>query len=161
MDRAVAATDGSSLGNPGPAGWAWVCEDGRQDWASARHSTNNRMELRAVLELLRSTSDVPLRIQADSQYVIKVFTEWLPSWRMRGMRTSGKKAVENQDLILEIDDLLKQRDVEWEWVRGHVGHSLNERADSLARFAAERSKQLRDTGSVTARADDPPRQRAV
>jgi ribonuclease HI len=119
------------------------------------------MELRAVLELLRSTSDVPLRIQADSQYVIKVFTEWLPSWRMRGMRTSGKKAVENQDLILEIDDLLKQRDVEWEWVRGHVGHSLNERADSLARFAAERSKQLRDTGSVTARADDPPRQRAV
>ena len=156
-DRTVVATDGSSLGNPGPSGWAWVCADGRQDWASARHSTNNRMELMAVRELLRSISDHGLLIQADSQYVIKVFTEWLPGWRARRMRTASKKPVENAELILEIADLLADRDVEWQWVRGHVGHELNEKADTLARHGAERAKHLAELGSLPDVSADPPR----
>jgi ribonuclease HI len=110
----VAATDGSALGNPGPAAWAWVLEDGRQDWASVCHSTNNRMELRAVLELLGDISAPSLVIQCDSQYVINVFTQWLPDWRRRGMRTSSRKPVENQDLIVAIDGLLQGHDVTWE-----------------------------------------------
>ena len=154
----MVATDGSSIGNPGPSGWAWVCADGRQDWASARHSTNNRMELMAVRELLRSIDDNPLLIQADSQYVIGVFTEWLPVWRGRGMKTSSRKPVENVDLILEIDDLLSERDVEWQWVKGHVGHALNEAADSLARHGAERARTMIEAGFLPTSESDPPRQ---
>lgn len=153
----IAATDGSSLGNPGPSGWAWVCEDGRQDWASARHSTNNRMELTAVRQLLTTVTDEPLIIQTDSQYAKNIFTEWLEGWKRRGMRTSGRKPVENQDLIVEIDTLLQQRDVTWEWVRGHDGHELNELADDLARFAAARAKQYNESGSVPTSTEDPPR----
>lgn len=157
-ERLIAATDGSALGNPGPAGWAWVLADGRQDWASMRHSTNNRMELCAVKELLLAVPSASILIQCDSQYVINVFTQWLPDWRKRGMRTSSRKPVENQDLIIAIDELLQAHDVTWEWVRGHVGHPLNERADALARFAAERAKRLVDTGSVPpSSASDPPR----
>lgn len=144
--RTVAATDGSALGNPGPAGWAWICADGRQDWASARHATNNRMELMAVLELLRTVPDEVLTIQTDSQYVVNIFTEWLEGWKRRGMRTGRGKPIENEDLIAGIDDLIQSRTVNWEWVRGHVGHDLNEAADGLARYAAERAKSFNETG---------------
>lgn len=158
-ERVVAATDGSSLGNPGPSGWAWVTEDGRQDWASVRRSTNNRMELTAVLQLLRSVPAPILTIQTDSQYVRNIFTEWLEGWRRRGMRTSSRKPVENQDLIVAIDESLQGRNVEWEWVRGHVGHPLNEVADDLARFGAERARILQDVGSLPSNMSEPPRAR--
>ena len=138
----VAATDGSALGNPGPGGWAWVTEDGRHACAGARHSTNNRMELRAVYELLRATSpDEPLTIQTDSVYVVNIFTKWLAGWRTRGMKTSSRKPVENTDLIEPIDSLLAGRQVTFEWVRGHAGHPLNERADALANGAARRAAE--------------------
>ena len=153
----TAATDGSSLGNPGPAGWAWVTADGRQDWASARRSTNNRMEMVAVLELLRSHPAQPLLVLSDSQYVINVFTKWLEGWRDRGMWTAKRRRVENLDLIEQISTLLDGTDVEWEWVRGHDGHPLNERADRLARFAAERSRVLAQTGDIPPTSEDPPR----
>lgn len=137
----VAATDGSAIGNPGPAGWAWVTEDGREGFAGARHSTNNRMELRAVLELLLGTdNDEPLVVQTDSEYVVNIFTKWLEGWRSRGMRTAARKPVENRDLIERIDSLLRGRKVEFEWVRGHAGHVLNERADALANGAARRAE---------------------
>ena len=112
----------------------------------------------AVRELLRSIDDNPLLIQADSQYVIGVFTEWLPVWRGRGMKTSSRKPVENVDLILEIDDLLSERDVEWQWVKGHVGHALNEAADSLARHGAERARTMIEAGFLPTSESDPPRQ---
>ncbi len=115
------------------------------------------MELMAVLELLRSLDDDPLLIQSDSQYVIGVFTEWLRGWRSRGMKTASRKPVENVDLILGIDELLSSRDVEWQWVRGHVGHDLNEVADSLARYAAERARTTIETGSVPRPPADAPR----
>jgi ribonuclease HI len=146
----VAATDGSALGNPGPAGWAWVTDDGREGCAGARHSTNNRMELRAVIELLQAMDpSEPLTIQADSEYVVNIFTKWLEGWRKRGMRTSEGKPVENQDLIEYIDALLKGRQVTFEWVRGHAGHGLNERADAMANGAARRAAAKLGRGATT------------
>ncbi len=136
----VAATDGSCLGNPGPGGWAWVTTDGRSDAKAARMTTNNRMELRAVLELLQATEpDEPLLIQTDSVYVLNIFTKWLEGWKRRGMRTANRKPVENQDLIRAIDRALTGREIEWEKVPAHAGHPLNEEADHLARSAAERA----------------------
>jgi ribonuclease HI len=91
----IAATDGSALGNPGPGGWAWVTEDGQIGFGSEGHATNNQMELRAVLELLRSVDPAEtLTIQADSEYAVNIFTVWLPGWRERGMRTSAGSAAE-------------------------------------------------------------------
>src|SRR5438874_7959500 len=96
----VAATDGSCIGNPGPGGWAWVIDDGREDAMAAQYTTNNRMELMAVLQLLRATaSEEPLVVQTDSAYVVGIFTEWLDGWRDRGMRTNSKRKIENVDLI--------------------------------------------------------------
>ncbi len=89
-----------------------------------------------MLELLRSHPRGRLLIQADSTYVINLFTEWLPKWRKRNMRTASGKPAKNQDLLEEIDRLLTGRDIEWQWVRGHSGHALNEAADRLAGHGA-------------------------
>lgn len=141
-ETTTAATDGSALGNPGPGGWAWVTEDGREGYAGARRSTNNRMELRAVLELLLAVNPSgTLIVQTDSAYVVGVFTEWLSGWRARGMRTASNKPVENVDLIEWIDNVLQGRDVIFEKVPGHSTHVLNNRADTLAHGAAQRAKQ--------------------
>lgn len=139
--RVEAATDGSSLGNPGPGGWGWVTADGRCDWGSEKRTTNNRMELTAVLELLRSVPEGPLLIQSDSTYVINVFTRWLPGWRKRNMRTARGKPVENRELIEQIAASLAGRNIEWKWVRGHSGHALNETADRLATHGARQARQ--------------------
>ena len=111
----------------------------------------------AVLELLRSHPAQPLLVLSDSQYVINVFTKWLQGWRDRGMRTVKRRRVENLDLIEQISTLLDGTDIEWEWVRGHDGHPLNERADRLARFGAERSRVLAQTGDIPPASADPPR----
>jgi ribonuclease HI len=113
------------------------------------------MELLAVRELLGSTSSSALHIQCDSQYVINVFTVWLSGWRERGMRTGRGKPVENQELISDVAALLDERDATWEWVRGHAGHRLNEKADALARYAAERAKVAIETGHLPPGADPP------
>ena len=140
--KIVAAADGSCLGNPGPGGWAWITEDGRSGSAGARASTNNRMELRAVLELLINTDPgSELVIQSDSAYVIGVFTQWLKTWRMNGMRKSSGKRVENLDLVERIDSLLTGRVVNFEKVPGHAGHRLNEKADALAQAAARKAQE--------------------
>jgi ribonuclease HI len=140
--RLVAATDGSCIGNGrGPGGWAWITEDGRQSSAGALNTTNNRMELRAVLELLTATNHCePLVIQTDSAYVIGIFTQWLEGWRSRGLRTASGELPDNLELIEAIDGLLRDRIVTFEKVPGHAGHPLNERADALALAAARRAE---------------------
>lgn len=135
----TAAADGSALGNPGPAGWAWVIDDARWRAGGWPRATNNQGELMAVLDLLRSTADVdePLRILCDSQYVINSVTKWMPGWKRRGWRKADGKPVLNRELLEELDQALAGRNVTFEWVKGHAGHPLNERADDLARAAAQ------------------------
>lgn len=134
----VAAADGSSLSNPGPAGWAWYISD--DAWAAGgwEHGTNNMGELMAVLDLLRSTShvDEPLKVLCDSQYVINSLTKWLPGWKRKGWRKGDGKPVLNVELMKDLDAELAGRDVTFEWVKGHAGHAMNEAADVRARAAA-------------------------
>ncbi|NDR54247.1 ribonuclease H [Actinomyces sp. 565] len=137
----IAAADGSALGNPGPAGWAWYVDE--DCWAAGgwENSTNNRGELTAVLELLRATAQAGLAgeellIQADSQYVINSLTKWIHGWKRRGWRKGDGKPVLNDDLMKQLDVAMRGREVRFEWVRGHVGHPMNEAADQRARAAA-------------------------
>jgi len=143
----IAAADGSALGNPGPAGWAWYIDDAT--WAAGgwKHGTNNMGELMAVLDLLRSTahrSDEPLRILCDSQYVINSVTKWMKGWKKKGWKKSDGKPVLNLELLKDIDAELAGRDASFEWVKGHAGHPLNEAADDRARAAATAYSQGKD-----------------
>lgn len=140
--KIIAAVDGSSLGNPGPAGWAWVVNRDVWDAGGWRRGTNNLGELTAVLELLQATeraglANRPLHILADSQYVINGLTKWMPGWKKRGWKKADGKPVANRALFEKLDAALVGRPVTFEWVRGHSGHTLNEAADDLARGAAE------------------------
>ncbi|WP_311478093.1 ribonuclease H [uncultured Gulosibacter sp.] len=139
----VAAADGSSLGNPGPAGWAWVTAEGAWQAGGWPRGTNNQGELMAVLDLLRATEkfDASLRILCDSQYVINSVTKWMPGWKRRGWKKSDGKPVQNRELLEQIDAALAGREVSFEWVRGHSGHDLNERADDYARAVATAYQQ--------------------
>lgn len=134
----TAAADGSSLANPGPSGWAWYIDDAH--WAAGGwpKGTNNMGELMSVLDLLRATrtTDQPLRILCDSQYAINCCTRWIPAWKKRGWRKADNQPVANLDLLRQLDVELAGRDLTFQWVRGHAGHPLNERADQLARAAA-------------------------
>ena len=134
----VVAVDGSALGNPGPAGWAWYVDE--NCWAAGGwpSSSNNRGELTALLELLKATASTneELHVLADSQYVINSVTKWMSGWKKRGWRKSDKSPVLNADLMQAIDEAISGRKVSFEWVRGHSGHPLNEAADDKARAAA-------------------------
>lgn len=134
----VVAVDGSALGNPGPAGWAWYVDE--NCWAAGGwpSSSNNRGELTALLELLKATASTneELHVLADSQYVINSVTKWMSGWKKRGWRKSDKSPVLNADLMQAIDKAITGRKVSFEWVRGHSGHPLNEAADDKARAAA-------------------------
>ena len=135
----TASADGSALGNPGPAGWAWYIDDNTWGAGGWPHGTNNMGELKAVLELFRATAHVDdeLHILCDSQYVINTVTKWMPGWKRKGWRKGDGKPVMNLDLIKEIDDAIVGRRYTFEWVKGHVGHVMNEAADARARAAAE------------------------
>jgi len=135
-------TDGACLGNPGPGGWAAILESGRHrrelSGADAA-TTNNRMELSAAIEglkALRKSCDVVLF--TDSRYVMQGMTEWLPGWRRKGWRTASGKPVENRDLWEQLVAAAEPHEIRWKWVRGHNGVPGNERADALARAAAEK-----------------------
>ncbi len=137
LPRLTIATDGSCLSNPGGAGgWAWVVSEA--EWAAGANpsTTNQRMELQAIGQAVRDFPDRALLIQSDSLYSIKCLTEWLPGWIKRGWKNSAKQDVANQDLIKYIAQLLVGRDVEFEHVRGHRGHVLNELADLKCGAAA-------------------------
>ena len=133
-------TDGSCLGNPGPGGWAALLRYGkhaRELSGTAPDTTNNRMEMTAVLEGLSALRE-PCRvtIEVDSEYVKKGITEWMAGWKRRDWKTVTKQPVKNQDLWRRLDEAVARHDVKWRWVKGHAGHADNNRCDELAREAA-------------------------
>ena len=144
----TAAADGSALGNPGPAGWAWYIDDDIWRAGGWPHGTNNMGELKAVLDLLEATAvdaDQHLLILCDSQYVINSVTKWMPGWKRKGWRKKDGKPVMNVELLKDIDRALAGRSVEFEWVKGHSGHAMNEAADRRAE--RRRHRLLQEAGS--------------
>lgn len=135
-------TDGACSGNPGPGGWGAILRyKGREKELSGGEveTTNNRMEMMAVIEALRALKRRSrVEIYTDSQYVKQGIEDWLAGWKAKGWKTASKKPVKNQDLWEEIDLLTGRHDVSFFWVRGHDGHPENERADALARAAVPR-----------------------
>ncbi len=130
-------TDGACSGNPGPGGWGAILRKGTTEkelFGGEPHTTNNRMEMMAVIEALRALKEpVVARVHTDSQYVQKGISEWIHGWKRRGWKTANKEPVKNEDLWRELDRLAAQHKIEWIWVKGHAGHPENERADVLAR----------------------------
>ncbi len=130
-------TDGACSGNPGPGGWGAILRShGREKELCGGEpaTTNNRMELTAVIEALKTLKrPVRARVHTDSQYVQKGISEWIHAWKRRGWLTAGKQPVKNADLWRVLDAEAARHRVEWLWVRGHAGHVENERADALAR----------------------------
>lgn len=135
-------TDGACSGNPGTGGWAAIlrCGDNEKELSGASpDTTNNRMEMTAVIEALRALKYASrVVLTTDSQYVVKGVTEWLDDWKAKGWRTSSKKPVKNVDLWQALSELLEEHSVKWVWVKGHNGHKENERCDELARMAIEK-----------------------
>ena len=129
-------TDGACKGNPGPGGWGALLRFGETEkelCGGEPATTNNRMELLAVIRALESLNRrCVVKLHTDSQYVQKGISEWIIGWKKRGWKTADKKPVKNVDLWRELDQLASQHDVEWLWVKGHAGHDGNERADQLA-----------------------------
>lgn len=136
MDKVEIFTDGACKGNPGPGGWgAWLKtgEHEKEIFGGERNTTNNRMELMAVIEALAAlTRPCDVVLHTDSQYVQKGISEWIHGWKARGWKTAAKEPVKNADLWQALDAAQARHKVEWRWVRGHAGHVGNERADQLA-----------------------------
>lgn len=135
-ERVDIYTDGACRGNPGPGGWGAVMRfkgKEKQLYGGEEDTTNNRMELKAVIEALEQlTRPAAVRVTTDSKYVKQGITEWIHNWKRNGWRTAAKKPVKNSDLWQELDELAAKHDVVWDWVKGHSGHPENELADSLA-----------------------------
>jgi ribonuclease HI len=134
-------TDGACKGNPGAGGWGALLKYGRRMrelYGGEPHTTNNRMELTAVIRALEALKRrCRVRLHTDSQYVQQGISTWIHEWKRRGWRTAGKKPVKNDDLWRRLDELRARHDVEWIWVRGHAGDEGNERADELANLGVE------------------------
>ncbi len=131
--------DGACKGNPGPGGWGALLRVGEVEkelYGGEAATTNNRMELTAVIRALESLKRrCRVRLYTDSQYVHKGISSWIHDWKRRAWRTADKKPVKNVDLWQRLDALAQEHDVEWHWVKGHAGHPENERADALANRA--------------------------
>jgi ribonuclease HI len=134
-------TDGACRGNPGPGGWGALLkwnEREKEICGGERETTNNRMELTAVIEALKAlTRPAPVRIYTDSTYVMQGISKWIHGWKKNGWKTSAKEPVKNVDLWQALDAVVAQHTVEWKWVKGHAGHPGNERADQLANKGLE------------------------
>ena len=134
-------TDGACRGNPGPGGWAALLSFGEREKELAgaeAHTTNNRMELTAVIRALEALKrPVEARVFTDSEYVRRGITEWVNAWKARGWKTADRKPVKNQDLWEELDRLAAVHKIEWRWVKGHSGVPGNERVDRLANEAID------------------------
>jgi len=137
-------TDGACSGNPGPGGWGALLRIGATEKELSGFdpaTTNNRMELMAVIEALRALKrPVAARVHTDSQYVQKGISEWIHGWKRRGWKTADRQPVKNADLWQALDALTAGHSIEWLWVRGHAGHVENERVDALARQAIEENR---------------------
>ena len=136
-------TDGACRGNPGPGGWGALLKSAstkKELFGGERLTTNNRMELTAVIEALAALKrPCHVTLHVDSQYVLKGMTEWMTGWKARGWKTAAKQAVKNVDLWRRLDELVNTSDhkIDWRWVRGHNGDPGNERADALANLGVE------------------------
>lgn len=142
----VIHTDGACRGNPGPGGWGAVLETRDQSKTLngyAPETTNNRMELTAVIESLRALKR-PCRVElvTDSKYVMQGITQWMDNWKRNGWRTAARKPVKNADLWRRLDDEVQRHDVDWRWVKGHSGNAGNELADLLANQAIDAGMPL-------------------
>jgi len=139
MKKVEIFTDGACKGNPGIGGWGAILRYGKHEKkinGAARDTTNNRMELTAVIRALETLKGAcVVHLTTDSQYVQKGITEWLPEWKKRNWKTSAKKPVKNVDLWQVLDTLAAKHQVHWHWVRGHAGHLENEMVDELANKA--------------------------
>ena len=145
MKRIDIYTDGACSGNPGPGGWAAILKSGAHEkelFGGERATTNNRMELTAVIEGLRALKGKSeVVIHTDSRYVMDGAQKWLKGWKTKGWKTADKKPEKNEDLWRALDAELSRHATNWRWVRGHSGHLENERADQLARSAIPGSPQ--------------------
>ena len=128
--------DGGCRGNPGPGGWGVLMQSGENSkelWGGEANTTNNRMELTAVIRALEALKrPTAAHIHTDSQYVQKGISQWIHNWKRNGWRTADKKPVKNAELWQRLDELSQTHDLKWLWVKGHAGHPGNERADALA-----------------------------
>ena len=128
------------MGNPGRGGWAAILRCGghyKELWGSEQHTTNNRMELMAVIASLDTLKErCQVNVEIDSEYVKNGITVWIHNWKRRGWITSAKKPVKNADLWKKLDQAVSRHDMKWKWVKGHAGHADNNRCDELAREAA-------------------------
>jgi len=140
-------TDGACRGNPGPGGWGAILRVGpteKELWGGEAATTNNRMELTAVIRALAALKrPVSAAIHTDSKYVIDGIRSWIHGWKKNGWRTSDKKPVKNVDLWQELDRLADGHRLEWIWVKGHAGHPENERADALANRGIDELKEVK------------------
>ena len=136
MKEVVIYTDGACKGNPGPGGWGALLLSGgheKEIFGGEPHTTNNRMELIAVIRALQTlTRACPVAIHTDSQYVKNGIETWIHGWRRNGWKTADRKPVKNADLWRELAALAAQHEVTWHWVRGHADNEGNIRADALA-----------------------------
>ncbi|MDB5760066.1 MAG: rnhA [Burkholderia sp.] len=141
MDKVEIFTDGACKGNPGPGGWgAWLVTGDKQKeiFGGELNTTNNRMELKAVIEALTAlTRPCEVIIHTDSQYVQKGISEWIHGWKARGWKTAARAPVKNVDLWQALDAVQSRHQIQWRWVKGHAGHAGNERADALANRGVE------------------------
>ena len=135
-DVIEAFTDGACRGNPGPGGWGVLLRYNAHEkrlCGGEKMTTNNRMELMAVIQALESIKrDATVKVTSDSQYVLKGISEWMENWKKRGWKTAAKKPVKNVDLWQRLDKARENHRIEWVWIKGHSGHTENEIADMLA-----------------------------
>jgi ribonuclease HI len=145
VEKVELYTDGACSGNPGPGGWGVLLRMGDHEkelFGGEAETTNNRMELTAVIEGLKALKrPVQASIYTDSQYVMKGMNEWIKGWKARGWKTASKEPVKNVDLWQALDRECARHELKWHWVKGHAGHVENERADALARRGVEQNRK--------------------
>ena len=141
MSNVVIYTDGACRGNPGPGGWGLILNYKgieKELYGAEKHTTNNRMELMAVIKALEALKQpCAIELFSDSSYVLKGITDWMPNWKKRGWKTASKAPVKNEDLWRRLDIAIAKHTIEWKWVKGHSGDIGNDKADALANLGID------------------------
>ena len=145
MKKVQIISDGACSGNPGPGGWAAILRYNGRDkeiWGCAPHTTNNRMEMTAAIEALRTLKEsCEAEVVTDSEYLMKGITTWIHGWKKKGWITASKQPVVNKDLWMQLDELVARHKTNWVWTKGHASHADNNRCDELATRAAREQKR--------------------